>query len=106
MKQPTKSALPPAARHLVEIMQRLVYGRIAGLLVRDGLPVFDPKPRIIPKFLCSAAPSARSPDHRAADFNLKPEVTSLFQKFALIGNGVIESLVVQNGLPVWFEMEE
>ena len=106
MTQPAKSSLAPAARRLVEAMQRIGYGRIERLAVRGGLPVFDPKPRIVHEILLTAAPSGRRPADAAADFNLKPEVTRLFERMALIGNGVISRLVVQDGLPRLVEMEE
>ena len=105
MTQPTKSSLAPVARRLVEEMQRINYGRIEGLRVCGGLPVLDPKPRIVHETLLSAAPSGRSAD-TASDFNLKPVVMELFQKLSSIGDGVILTLVVKNGLPHWLEIEE
>jgi hypothetical protein len=43
---PTKSSLTPARRRLVERLQQLNFGRIEGLLVRGGEPVFGPSTRI------------------------------------------------------------
>ena len=47
----SKSLLPEPQSRLVEILQRLNFGRIERLLVRNGMPVFDPPPRIIQKLL-------------------------------------------------------
>ena len=45
----TKSSLSDSHRRLVELMQRLNFGRIQNLVVRDGEPVFDPAPKVIQK---------------------------------------------------------
>ena len=105
MKQLTKSALPPSCQHLVEEMQRIGFGNINELHVRGGLPVFDPKPRIIREILFTGAPTGRS-RAIAADFNLKPEVVELFGILAKIGDGMILSLTVRDGLPQMVEMED
>ncbi|MEE4270516.1 MAG: hypothetical protein V2I67_02505, partial [Thermoanaerobaculales bacterium] len=47
MKPPRKSTLTPAQADLVELMQKLDFGMIEGLVIRSGLPVMRPRPRIV-----------------------------------------------------------
>ncbi len=47
MKPPRKSTLLPAQAGLIELMQRLDFGTIEGLVIQDGLPVLKPRPRVI-----------------------------------------------------------
>ena len=50
MNEPiTKSSLSEPQRQLIELMQRLNFGRIEALHVQDGEPMFDPAPRIVQK---------------------------------------------------------
>jgi hypothetical protein len=44
-----KSSLSDPQRRLVELMQRLNFGRIEDLIIRGGEPVFDPAPKVIQK---------------------------------------------------------
>jgi hypothetical protein len=44
---PTKSSLTPARCRLVERLQQLNFGRVEGLLVRGGEPVFGPATRVV-----------------------------------------------------------
>ena len=44
---PTKSSLPAGRKQLVETMQRINFGRIEGLDIRNGEPTFSSTTRII-----------------------------------------------------------
>ena len=44
---PTKGALSPARRRLVELMQEVNFGRIESLCVRDAEPLLEPAPRVL-----------------------------------------------------------
>jgi hypothetical protein len=93
-----KGSLPPAGQRLVEMMQRLHFGQVLGLLIRNGQPDFDPPPRLIRdrKLGSEPAPRTTSPHE---DFLLKQQVQDLFAYFKQIGDGVIDLIEVKHGLP-------
>ena len=99
IKHPTKQSLSPNQRRLVEVMQQVNFGRIEGLHVADGQPVFDPPPRLIRDFRIGKN-NAPHPALERADFVLKEEVRELFDLMAQQPHACIETLVVQDGLPV------
>jgi hypothetical protein len=94
----SKSDLSPARRHLIELLQELNFGRIEGLRVCHGEPVFEPPPRVIRehKFGGESGPHPRL---QADDFLLKEQVVDLCRQLDAIGDGVIAVLEVKHGLP-------
>ena len=95
----TKRTLSPARQQLVELMQEVNFGRIEALPVLEGEPVLEPPPRVLRDFLfgkSNAPHTARTRD----DFALKEQVIELFDLFDRERSITVESLVVQNGLPV------
>lgn len=101
----TKASLSPPERRLVEVMQRMNYGRIEGLVVREGQPVVDPPPRIVCEIKFGAKGSPE-PRQRGGEFTLKAQVQQLFAYFARMGNGTVEKIEVQDGLPFRMNVEE
>lgn len=97
--------LSEACRRLVELMQRINFGRIENLLVRDGEPVFDPPPRV---FRCVkfGRDNGPRPEMVKMDFAIRAEVIELFALLAKFGNGVIERIDIQNGLPCGMTIQE
>ena len=93
-----KSSLSKHRRNLLEIMQRVNFGRIEGLTVRSGEPSFDPGPRIIREIKFGCEDSSRM-EREQADFELKAQVIELFQYMTKLGNGSIACLEVKHGLP-------
>ena len=93
-----KSSLTPPQARLVELMQRLNFGRIEDLHVRNGEPQFTPPPRVYRDIKPGRANGPR-PEAAKADFELKAEVIDLFVHLEAVGNGVIERIEVQHGLP-------
>ena len=77
---PAKSSLSEPRRWLVELMQRLGFGRIEGLRVRDGDPVLDPPPQVIREHKFGGENGPR-PELAASDFALKAQVVELFREF-------------------------
>jgi hypothetical protein len=94
----TKSALPPARRRLVELMQSLCFGQIENLVLRGGQPTFDPEPRVVHEIKFGGENGPRS-ELAAGDFRLKSQVIELFQHFDRLGDAVIERIEVKHGLP-------
>ncbi len=94
----TKRSLPPSRRLLVELMQRLHFGQILGLRVRNGEPVLDPPPRLVHDVKLASEPAPR-PTEAGADFLLKQQVVELFAYFDRLRDGVIDLIEVKHGLP-------
>jgi hypothetical protein len=94
----TQGGLSEPRRRLVRLMQKLLFGRIENLLVRDGEPEFDPPPTIIREHKFGGE-NGSHPKLRADDFLLKDQVVDLFRQFDALGNGVIAVLEVKHGLP-------
>lgn len=99
----TKRALSPARRRLVELMQRLNFGRIEALQVRAGEPIFDPMPQVTREYkFCSD-----NGPHREAgrsDCQLKNQVRDLMSLLDEVGDGTIAVLTVKHGLPFHAEL--
>ncbi len=90
--------LTPAGRHLVQLMQRLNFGRIENLVVRDGDPVLTPAPELVREVKFGGDNGPR-PEVSDADFALKDQVIDLIESLSSLGNGRVELLEVKHGLP-------
>jgi hypothetical protein len=101
----SKSELSKPRRYLLELMQRINFGRIEGLVVRGGEPAFDSRARIIREIKLGGE---HSPYHamERADFELKAQVIELFEHITALGNGTIGCLDVKHGLPFRLVIEE
>lgn len=93
-----KSTSTPNQRRLIELMQRVNFGRIANIPIRNGDPVLDPLPRIIREVKFGGDNKPR-PESELSDFTLKKQVQEFFEELDRIGNGMIEILIVKHGLP-------
>jgi hypothetical protein len=104
MKQNTFSSLPASHQRLVRLMQQIGFGHIDDLHVRDGLPVFDPPPRVVEdvKFATENGPRNELAN---SDFALKQQVLDLILHFQRIGNGVVHTLIFKHGLPFSMSIE-
>ena len=105
MKHLTKQSLTPAGQRLLAMMQEMNFGRIEGLTIINGEPVFDPMPRIVRQVkFCSE----NGPRHekKLNDFKLKEQVVELFEAMVRMKNGVIETLEIKHGLPFLMNLEE
>jgi len=100
-----KMDLSPARRRLVELMQRLNFGRLEGLRVRNGEPFFDPPPRVIRSVKLGGDNGLRR-EASKEDFSIKAKVIELFDILDQIGNGVIERIDIAEGLPCSMTYQE
>ncbi len=101
-----RSDLRPGERRLVREMQRLRFGRIENLPVRRGEPVFEPGlTRSLRKIKLRAA-NRPHPAMAAGDTQLKSEVVELLEHLRGIGDGLVRSLTVIDGLPFDLDVEE
>ena len=86
----------PDQQRLLRLIRAIDFGFIEGLHVAAGQPAFDPEPRVVQgvkfgsEFRLGAA-------RRSS--NLTPEDQQLLAMLAAIGDGVVECLEVQHGLP-------
>jgi hypothetical protein len=86
-------------------MQRINFGRIENLLVRDGEPILDdPTPQVFleVKFGAENGPRPESADD---DFALKAQVVDLFAHLDQLRNARVEVLTVKHGLPFAMHVE-
>jgi hypothetical protein len=101
----TKAALSMPRRHLVEAMQRLNFGRIEGLVIRGGEPMFQPAPRFILEIKLGGKNGPRA-ELTTEDFALKSSVIELFEHLSRIGDGTLASIEIQYGLPFRLVVEQ
>ena len=99
------ASLPPAKEHLVRLMQKLNFGQLQDLVVRDGQPVFYPPPRIV-REVKFGGQNGPSPEAAKSDFALKTQVSELLAQLETLGNGVVQCLEVKHGLPFRMIVEE
>ena len=90
---------------LLELMQRINFGRFEDLRVLDGDPVLDPPPRVVREIKFPGDNGPR-PEVGAGDFVLKSQVVELFKELDLLGDGTIAVLEIKHGLPFHMMVEE
>lgn len=90
-----KRGLDPALRRLGDLIEDMEFGRITSLRVSDGLPVFDPPPKIYYDVKLKPTPSAK----RKANGELPDEIINLTLQLRLVEDGIVESIEVKHGLP-------
>jgi hypothetical protein len=93
----TKSSLDPGRRWTVEIIEALGFGVIEGLTIRDGLPCYDPEPRIVQAIKLASGPE-RQPDRSGTELTLKKEFENLFDQLRRLRDGIVD-IEVQHNLP-------
>jgi hypothetical protein len=94
-----------ARRRLTELMQRLNFSRIEGLVVRGGEPVFDPPPRVIRTWR-SGGDNGPRPQVQSVDVDLKRDVVEFFEHLKRFGDGVVRCIEIRHGLPLHMEIQE
>ena len=104
IKEIAKSELSEAQSCLIEMFQRLNFGRVEGLVVKRGQPVFEPAPRLVQKLLIGSDNGPR-PESKLRDFILKQQTVEVLEVIGRIDDGRVHSIEVRNGLPVSMEVE-
>lgn len=102
---PMKSHLSPPRQRLVHLAQRMFFGTIRDLVIKQGEPVFDPLPRIIRRKKCGGNNLPRQQSAKD-DFALKQDWVEFFRDIDAIGDGVILLIEVAHGLPFVYEFED
>ncbi len=95
---PTKRGLTGARKQLVELMQNVYFGRIEQLVVQNGEPVLEPRPRIIREIKIGGE-NALDSDRCTKDFLLRSQVRQFFLELLRLGDGVVQRVEVKHGLP-------
>jgi hypothetical protein len=99
----TKADLSRPRQELVELFQRINFGKIEHLRVSEGEPVLDPVPRVIETRKMGASNGPR-PEADLQGFCLKSQVIELFVAMDETGDGFV-SITVKHGLPFSVEIE-
>jgi hypothetical protein len=98
-----KSSLIPVQRQVVEIIEALGFGSIEQLCIRDGLPCYEPRPRIVQSVKLESEPERKTDDGRA-EVALKKEFENLFDRLSRLREGVVD-VEVRHGLPFRLVLE-
>ena len=101
----TNFSLSAPRRQLLETMQRTNFGRIERLEIRNGEPVLSPPPRIVKDVKLGESDEVR-PELAIGDFTLKRQHIELLESFTSLGNGMIDAIVIKNGLPFRLLVEQ
>jgi hypothetical protein len=99
----TRSCLNPSQRRTVEIIEALGFGAIQRLLIRGGLPCYDPEPRIVQAIKLDSGPDQQPVDDNA-DLTLKKEFESLFEQLSRLRDGIVD-IEVRHSAPVRLVLE-
>jgi hypothetical protein len=81
-------------------MQEINYGRIKGLQVRDGEPLFNPPPTVLRLFLFSKNGNGPNAARNKGDFALKNKMVELFEVFDREQTLSIQEIMIDDGLPI------
>jgi hypothetical protein len=79
-------------------MQDINFGRIENLLIRNGQPTLDSRPRVVREIKLGGENGPR-PELGAQDFLLKSQVLEMLAYFDELQNGTIDVLEIKHGLP-------
>jgi len=101
---PTKASLSPRRRPLLEMMQRINFGKIEQLRIAAGEPEFTPAPRVVCDIKLGAENGVR-PELSLEDFALRASVVELLAQLDMVGTGTISTIEVRYGLPVRLLLE-
>jgi len=89
----------------VDLMRRIQFGRIEGLVVRDGEPVLNPQPRVV-RELKFPLDEHENKVVTGQDFELKRQVLDLFKLFDRVREGTLLWLEIKAGLPFRLALED
>lgn len=101
----TRRATSAARRRLLDRCRQIQYGRITGLVLRNGEPHFAPDTRIIRTIAFNGTANSAGCAARN-DFELKRAWLEAFAHFDAIGSGTIAEIDLRAGLPFRMTLEE
>jgi len=92
------TTLSKEQRRLLLLMQEIRYGRIEGLSVRDGNPVFNETTKVV-RYLKFSEKWQDTSMIQRRDLLDKPQISELMGYIGSLSEGYLESLEIQEGLP-------
>jgi len=99
MKKAIKfSQLSPSRKTLTRICQALNFGSILNLRITNSEVNFDPHPEVIVDIRLDTDLELRA-ELALDDFSLRPEVIRLFTQIDVLKNGIIDNILVRDGIP-------
>ena len=105
MTTPRSTAdLVPSERLFVNMLQRLWFGRIEGLQIRQGEVVLDPWPTTVRDVKFGSEEASTRAD-LPQEFELKRQVAELFEYVRGVTAGEIRVLEIRHGLPFAMQLE-
>jgi len=99
----TGPCLTPGRRRLLQIVQRVDFGRIERLSICDGSPVFEGAFRIVEEIKLSLD-SDRQADCDNCDATPKKEFYNLFAHLERLRDGIVD-IEIRHGLPFRLVLE-
>ncbi len=100
---PRPSQLSPARQRLVHLLTQVHFGRIEGLHVRNGEPVFEPAPRLTRTLKVGGR---NEPQITAPDTALKASIVELLTHIERLRDGIVERIEIAHGLPLLLEVTD
>jgi hypothetical protein len=100
----SKRQLPAARAQLVELLQRINFGRIEHLPVVHGQPVLGSVGKAVSTVKLKGENGPR-PEAESTEFLLKQEIVELCSQLDRIGTGHIDLIEVKHGLPFLLEID-
>lgn len=97
--------LTPLEKRLLNLIQRINFGRIRLMRVTAGQPQFDPLPRTQRDYKFGGKNGNR-PEALLPDFALRREQVELIQAIRTMQDGTIVNLEIRSGLPIVMTNEE
>jgi len=85
----TRRSLHPFQLELLKTIEKLGFGRIERLCIRNGRPWFDPAPYIVQEMKLGSTSEA-STEQRSDDHTLKSEFERLFEQLTRLGDGIVD----------------
>ncbi|MCG3180467.1 MAG: hypothetical protein BIFFINMI_02828 [Phycisphaerae bacterium] len=100
----SKGSLSPSFQRLIELMQRIGFGQILGLAVRNGEPDLVRGVRVVRTV--KLAVDGEPQPQRGHNFAVRGEVVRLIQFLNQMGNGTVRRIEVRHGLPILLDIDE
>ncbi len=99
----TRRSLTPSQRRTVELIERLGFGRIEQLSIRDGDPCYAQPPHVVEEVKLGSE-SERRPEHSHDHLTLQKEFISLFNELRRMQNGIV-AVEIRHSLPVQLSID-
>ena len=98
-----KSHLTPNQQKLLALMQKVWFGTIRNVPIKNGEPVLAPTIRVTKTI--KPEREAEEPEPAGDDCALKLSVMIFFCQLRALDNGTVECIEVRHGLPFLFQIE-